>query len=155
MGTRCVIAKEQSEGSVRTVSCLTDGHPAWTGYVLFHHYQDDEKIDALLDLGCLSSIGPDPLDPLPHRRFAQIVARNCERGITDDAVTRMLEEKCVVAEGAGRSMNEYDSASLTELREKLSGSDVRFIYLWGEGGWIVSARPYDNLQPLEEALAQE
>ncbi len=155
MGTRCIIAKEQSDGSVRTVFCFLDGYPAAVGQVLLDHYREEASIDALLDLGCLSSVGASAKAPIPYRRLSKMSINRWKRGEDGARITKILEERCIIAAGAEAAMNHYDSSGMDEFRAKLAETDARFLYLWGEGGWTVSARPYDDLELLEDALARD
>jgi len=36
-----------------------NGYPSNNGRILLDHYQDEDKIDTLLSLGALSSLGPE------------------------------------------------------------------------------------------------
>ena len=56
MATRFTIGKQMQDGTVRSVYGHWDGYPAHAGYILQNHYTDDQKVNALLDLGDLSVI---------------------------------------------------------------------------------------------------
>ena len=58
MGTHSRIGKLLPNGQVRSVYCHYDGYVSGgVGEELLGHYQDETKIDALLDLGNLSGVG--------------------------------------------------------------------------------------------------
>ena len=57
MSTRCLICKKLPDGKVRGIYCHHDGNLRWVGRTLLDCYADDRKIDALLDLGAISSLG--------------------------------------------------------------------------------------------------
>lgn len=59
MATRSFIGKLNSDGSVNGIYCHFDGYPEHTGKILQNHYVTAEKVDTLLALGSLSSIGPE------------------------------------------------------------------------------------------------
>lgn len=59
MTTRCLIAKRDSKGAYWAIYCHWDGYPSWTGKTLHTHYKDPQKVDALLNLGDLSSLGEE------------------------------------------------------------------------------------------------
>lgn len=59
MATRSTIALEFADGSVGQVYCHWDGYLAHNGDVLMRHYQDPYKVRELIDLGSLSSLGPE------------------------------------------------------------------------------------------------
>lgn len=55
MSTRCAIGKVEN-GIVSCIYCHHDGYPEGVGSMLEEHYNSSEKVDALLDLGDLSSV---------------------------------------------------------------------------------------------------
>lgn len=80
MATRSRIGVEQSDGTIRSIYCHFDGYLDGVGQTLLDHYSDSEKLNQLLDLGDLSSLGPQ-LD-------GKTVAYARDRGETDvDAQT--------------------------------------------------------------------
>ena len=56
MGTRSTIALETAPGKFRRIYCHWDGYPSHVGYTLANYYDTPEKLNALLDLGDLSSL---------------------------------------------------------------------------------------------------
>lgn len=59
MATRSFIGKQNSDGSIDYIYCHGDGFPSHNGVVLQNHYTSEEKINALLELGDLSWLGPE------------------------------------------------------------------------------------------------
>lgn len=59
MSTRSVIAQEQGDGSIKAVYCHWDGYPSNNGKLLQEHYQDSCKVAQLIELGSLSTLGPE------------------------------------------------------------------------------------------------
>jgi hypothetical protein len=59
MGTRSNIAYKTAEGKIRSVYCHWDGYVANNGRILQEHYQDQAKIEALVALGSISSLGAE------------------------------------------------------------------------------------------------
>ena len=57
MGTRSNITRENADGSFDSIYCHWDGYPSHNGRILLEHYTDAEKINELLSLGDLSSLG--------------------------------------------------------------------------------------------------
>lgn len=57
MSTNSLIGVQQSDGSIRAVTCHWDGYPEWVGAILQEHYNTEEKANALISLGDLSSLG--------------------------------------------------------------------------------------------------
>lgn len=58
MATRSTISKVYPNGTVKTIYCHWDGYPSNNGEILQEHYQDERKIDELLNLGSISSLKP-------------------------------------------------------------------------------------------------
>jgi hypothetical protein len=59
MATRSNIGKKLPDGSIRYIYCHFDGSENGVGATLKKHYLDEAKIDALLNLGSLSSLGAE------------------------------------------------------------------------------------------------
>ena len=78
MGTPCFIAKEIGDNQYRTIYCNFDGYLEHVGVKLARHYNTEEMVDQLLDLGDISclyeQIAPDP--DTPHNEFHQ------QKGVT-------------------------------------------------------------------------
>jgi hypothetical protein len=68
MGTRSRIGYETENGAVYSIYCHWDGYPSHNGEILQNHYQDDEKIRALMELGNLSSLA-ESIDAPPGHSF--------------------------------------------------------------------------------------
>jgi hypothetical protein len=58
MATRSTIAVWAEEG-IHSIYCHWDGYPEGVGLVLKENYTDIEKINELIELGDLSSLGPE------------------------------------------------------------------------------------------------
>jgi hypothetical protein len=59
MATRSTIAIEYADGTVDQVYCHWDGYLEHNGQILLQHYMDPFKVRELMDLGDLSSLGPN------------------------------------------------------------------------------------------------
>jgi hypothetical protein len=59
MGTRSTIALEFADGTVQQVYCHWDGYLDHNGQILLEHYSDPFKLRDLIDLGGLSTLGPN------------------------------------------------------------------------------------------------
>ena len=68
MATRSIIAIENEDGSVTSVYCHFDGYISVNGKTLNEHYQDPNKVKALIALGSLSSLHKDlkPAEGVQH-----------------------------------------------------------------------------------------
>ncbi len=59
MATRSTIAIEYADGTVDKIYCHWDGYLSNNGAILLEHYKDPFKVRTLMDLGDLSSLGPE------------------------------------------------------------------------------------------------
>lgn len=57
MGTRSTIAILRADGTVSQIYCHWDGYIDHNGRILFDHYNTAEKVEELIALGDLSSLG--------------------------------------------------------------------------------------------------
>jgi len=65
MATRSLIGKILPGGGILSIYCHWDGYPENNGKILQNHFQDEEKIEKLMQLGDLSSLAPEIGDE-PH-----------------------------------------------------------------------------------------
>jgi len=118
MSTRSRIAIK-TEGKILSVYCHHDGYPEGVGNTLKEHYQDPAKILSLMDLGNLSSLGPqigerqDFNNFLTHNR-EWCLAYGRDRGEKDTEARIFMTPQRLVA---------YTTAS-----------DQEFLYLY-DNGW--------------------
>lgn len=56
MSTRSHIGIRNEDGSLDVIYCHHDGYLSYNGNILFHHYQDPEKVRELVSLGDISSL---------------------------------------------------------------------------------------------------
>ena len=79
MGTRSTIALEFADGTVEQIYCHWDGYLENNGRILAEHYMDPFKVQQLLDLGHLSTLGEEigvkrPFDAPGKYRSAEYLA---------------------------------------------------------------------------------
>jgi hypothetical protein len=67
MSTRSRIAIENQDGTVDSIYCHFDGYLEGVGKTLFNHY-DQEKLEKLLELGDISSLGESTIDTVAYCR---------------------------------------------------------------------------------------
>jgi hypothetical protein len=67
MSTRSRIAIENQDGTVDSIYCHFDGYVDGVGKTLFNHY-DREKLEKLLELGDISSLGTSTTDTVAYCR---------------------------------------------------------------------------------------
>jgi hypothetical protein len=67
MSTRSRIAIENESGIVNSIYCHFDGYVSGVGKTLFNHY-DKEKLQKLIELGDISSLGESTIDTVAYCR---------------------------------------------------------------------------------------
>lgn len=132
MSTRSRIGIEREDGTVESIYCHFDGYPAHVGKMLLEHYQDGEKIEELLKLGNISSLGAE---------ISEV-----------DAYHRDHKEDWV-------STRPKKSANLAEVDQVLKWCEDN-LYISRGGQWYYTALPYPveltKLVPLtQEVIAND
>lgn len=99
MGTPCFIAKEIGDSRYRAIWCGSDAHLDRVGVILARHYNTEERVDKLLDLGNLSGLypvlQPDPSKPhnMQQRQKNVTIAYGRDYGETNqEAKIKTLDE---------------------------------------------------------------
>jgi hypothetical protein len=67
MATRSRIAIENQDGTIKSIYCHFDGYVSGVGETLFNHY-DKEKLEKLIELGDISSLGESTEDTVAYHR---------------------------------------------------------------------------------------
>lgn len=77
MGTHALIGKKLPDGKVKYIEVHYDGYFSWTGRILRTFYRTEKRIDALLELGNLSSLGSTPYGKnlMPPKDLDQVHCR--------------------------------------------------------------------------------
>lgn len=124
MSTRSRIAILNDDKSTRSIYCHQDGYPEGVGKTLAEHYTTKERVNALLDLGDLSSLEPSIECPAGHSFDNKIegytVAYDRDRGEKNvSAITHSLM-----------------SSLLRDFRK----SDQEYLYLFkpAENKWYIA-----------------
>lgn len=146
MATRSTIALEFADGTVQQVYCHWDGYLDHNGQILFEHYSDPFKLRDLIDLGDVSSLGPNigrkhPFSPFEGDKADYEAAR--EEGCTTFYARDRGETGC-----EARKFDNFEMYKLSHQYE-----EYEYI-LRKDGNWYVSKYngPYVLLS---EALTYE
>ena len=118
MATRSNIAMKTAEGKIVSVYCHWDGYVANNGKILLENYTDADKIEALVALGSISSLGT-------------VIG---EQQDFDDRSTQKDEWTLFYSRDRGEqlSIQEYDDIpSWIEDMEE-------YAYLWNGQEWLVN-----------------
>lgn len=117
MSTRSRIGIIREEGRTESIYCHFDGYPEKVGRILRLNYQDEKKVNALMQLGDLSILGPEigekqDFDDRGNRNPEWCLAYGRDRGETD--VDSIISE------------NKKDFIELSE------NSNACFVYLYDD-----------------------
>ena len=122
MSTHAIIAKKQPDGQYKAVYLHFDGYPEWAGLILKLHYKEEEKIDALLNLGNISVIAPNRVpDPTKKHNF------NIEKGSRQ-------EDVCLFY-GRDRGEPGEEAQMFHSLFYVKGAYGASYMYVWENGQW--------------------
>lgn len=133
MSTRCRLGIENKDGTITSIYCHHDGYPDGVGEVLVNHYDDENKIRRLLQLGDMSSIGTEPVENL----------RGWETPGPD--TTDWLkaykelhpEDQCVIYKTRGEDCPAKIHNSIEEYQKHSRQCWGEYTYLFKDGEWFV------------------
>jgi hypothetical protein len=125
MSTRARIAIENQDETVDSIYCHFDGYIDSVGKTLFNHY-DQEKLEKLLELGDISSLGESTIDTVAYCR------------------------------DRGEDLKSQSFNDMEDLFEDGFGSGVEYIYcLTRHGIWLVGRVESPMVNYLVEMLEEE
>jgi hypothetical protein len=134
MGTRSMIGKLEADGTVTAIYCHWDGYAEGVGLMLMKHYRDVAKVDALMALGDLSSLGAEIGERHPFSRHDAFMSDAISEETYDDLYGNM----CL---SYARDRNEEDVAAKifanidVYAEEALPMMGAEFLYLYEDGFW--------------------
>ena len=139
MGTRSKIAIRKKDNTIESIYCHWDGYPSFNGKILKEYYKTAERVQELINLGSISSLGkfikpnPEMEHTFDNRQDDVTVAYIRDRGENED-----------------HNKKEIFDYEAKFLRECLT-SDCEYYYLFDEESneWSYSEIPYiyDILEP--------
>lgn len=140
MATRAIIARRNGDGSFHAIYSHWDGYPNGVGATLAEHYTDQGKIDALIDLGNISSLGRDIGEK--HDFYAP----------TDERVTTAYgRDRGDIGTGA------VFFSKLRQLRSYARRADAEWLYVWNGSIWrfaAIDSTPSGGNDPLRPLPGQ-
>lgn len=129
MSTRFTIAIEKKDKSIKGIYGHFDGYPIGAGIILKEHFQNEEKIKRLIELGNLSILAPSIDKPEGHSYKTPIdghsVFYNRDRG-------EMLA-----------------IATAEDYKQFLAQNEQEYNYVFKDGQW------YCNGKTLDEAIQED
>lgn len=136
MATRGTIAIELADGTVKQIHSHWDNYLSYNGQMLFDHFKDPAKVEALIDGGAVSSLAPSIEQPEGHS-FVKAV-----NGYTVFYARDRGEELRV------NQFSDFETYRLSAQREEYN------YILRADGKWYV-AQDTSKFQLLETELATQ
>ncbi len=133
MATRSSISIKTSDGKYRGIYVHNDGYLSYNGRVLKEHYTDVDKINRLIDLGDISSLG-ERVEPIGEHSFDK-----SERGTT-------------VAYGRDRGETDVDFKVVDDLKSIPDNYDSEYDYVWDDGWKLLENGVLREFEPNEEEV---
>ena len=118
MATRSNIAYRNAEGTIVSVYCHWDGYVANNGRILEENYQDQAKIEALVALGSISSLG----------------AELGEKQDFDDRSTQKDDWTLAYHRDRGEELHVSEYADIPSWIDDME----EYAYLWNGKEWLVN-----------------
>ena len=141
MSTRSYICRENPDGTYTCVYCHCDGYLTYNGAMLLDHYATKERVDKLLSLGSMSSLGTDiELDPDRPHSF-------------DDR-----QEDVTVFYGRDRNEKGMEARNLNLEDIDSPDSWIEYCYVFGQDGkwrYFECGHLSEGLKDLKEGLEEE
>ncbi len=150
MATRSTIALEFADGSVGQVYCHWDGYLSNNGKILFDHYQDPFKVRELIDLGDISSLGPEIGDKHSFDNPFKF-------GSPEFYAEQAERQKITTFYGRDRGEDDVAARYFTDFQDYLAHhqyQEYEYI-LRKDGRWYVKSYETDGYITLAEALVRE
>ena len=134
MGTRSMIGKLEADGTVTAIYCHWDGYAEGVGHTLMKHYRDVAKIDALMALGDLSSLGAEIGETHPFSRYDAFMSD----AISEETYNELYGNMCL---SYARDRGELETRSKTYANIDVYAENAlrdfggEFLYLYEDGFW--------------------
>ena len=119
MSTRSSIGVKLPNGNIKAIYCHFDGYPSGVGQTLTEHYTTEEKINALMELGDLSVLGPEIGEKQDFNDHANHNRDWC------------------LAYGRDRGENR-EVETYSNIKEWVSAMWVNYYYLWNGTNWEIT-----------------
>jgi hypothetical protein len=141
MATRSAIGFVEYDGTVTGVYCHWDGYPEYNGKILYHHYNNTEKVLELIEHGDISSLRPEIGDKHPFSSFSGDLSSEQHDKLYGNMTTFYTRDR-------GEKCPAKDFDSVTAFRSHYSDCDFFYLYDGKEWSYVERGRPY--LKPLSE-----
>ncbi len=125
MATRSNIAYKTAAGKIRSVYCHWDGYPEHNGEMLRRHYTDQAKVEALVGLGSISSLGEEIGEKHPFDKNYE----QPELALTDNWTLAYHRDR-------GEDWAYTSPQTFEDAVDWVEGME-EFAYLWNGQDWLV------------------
>ena len=148
MSTRSRIESKTKTATIRSVYCHSDGDPDYTGRVLAEYYQDRTKVESLLALGNISSLG-EQLGPCPcNGGFWPGSESTCRHHFQNHT-------RAYARDRGDDDTDAYESVSRASFLEDANNCDAEYVYLLTSDGWMMArVEPWGGLAVVFADLVQ-
>ena len=120
MSTHSRIGVDRGNGMIESIYCHFDGYLRGVGRVLLKNYTNDVKVDDLMKLGDISSIGSEIGEKHDFVKYDKNMCNSYGRDRDEDDVNSVV--------------NKYSSpAAFIQWAKRQSGA--YYVYLWRDGKW--------------------
>lgn len=155
MATRAFIGMVKGD-EYHHIYCHFDGHVGGVGKILQEHYRTEEKVQALINLGDLHSLGPT-LEPAEVvRRFGLEWLFDEEFKSLDEEEKQRLKEEWYSRPFTSSYYRDHGGFLNIQVVKKDKIREIQglheFIYLFEDGKWTVYSIRNDTIAPLEKVL---
>lgn len=140
MSTRSLIGMVQHDGTVKFIYCHSDGYLSWNGVRLHQHYQDVLKVQQLIDLKDISTLGTEIGEK--HDFNASMIVYS-EHGLKEDLWPDAVKQKMARITPFCRAY-ERDRGEKTEVRTCHSAqafwrqtAGTEYWYLYEDRSWFM------------------
>ena len=147
MSTRGRIGIELPDGKIKSIYCHFDSYPDGVGKVLIKYYNDIDKINALIDLGDISSLG-------------EVYDEEVSKGNWKDKKTPLKEDitYTIAYKDRGEDTPPRIDENEQEFLGKLGNCCEEYGYLYktnfeGKLEWFITDVP--SMRPLNWAISNE
>lgn len=140
MSTRSLICKQIDKDKYKAIYCHSDGYLTYNGAMLIDYYNDEKKLDELLNLGNISCLC-EKVNPDPNRPHSFDYDKR-----QDDVVVAY-----------GRDRGEKDQEARICTLEQLRNWDwIEYIYIFNENKeWEYANYSFDDFEKVKDGLAKE
>ena len=150
MSTRSRIGMEMPDGSIKSIYCHWDGYPEGVGATLEKHYKDPKKIEKLLELGDISSLGEfynEELSNMDWHKFDDPEKR--------DEILKKTEKCTVAYKDRGENVPARIDKNEAEFISRVGACCEDYTYLYKEDydgvyRWFYLETPY--FTPISDRL---